>query len=75
MVKFDHTVPPGKTGRITLSVTLSQPGKFTKKAVVRTNDLKSPSATLTLKGEILPSAANPGGPEKPAERPPAPRQP
>lgn len=66
MVKFDHTVPPGKTGRITLSVTLSQPGKFNKKTIVRTNDPKSPTATLTLKGEILPSAASPGGPEKPA---------
>lgn len=70
MVKFDHTVPPGKTGRITLSVALSQPGKFTKTALVRTNDPKSPNATLTLKGEILPLAGSPGGSGKPAESKP-----
>ena len=70
MVKFDHTVPPGKTGRITLSVTLSQPGKFNKKTIVRTNDPKSPNATLTLKGEILPPAGSPGGSGKPAESKP-----
>jgi len=66
VVKFDRIIQPGETGRITLSVDLKSPGRFVKRAVVRTNDPQFPNLTLTLKGEIF--AAPTGGSGKPAPK-------
>ena len=53
MVSYDHQIPPGGLGKITLKVKIHQ-GHFTKAARVKTNDPNLPHFVLRLKGEIIP---------------------
>jgi hypothetical protein len=53
--RYDHTIPPGGQGEITLTIkpyTLVH--HFRKKTVVRTNDPEQPEAVLVLTGVIQP---------------------
>ncbi len=53
MVKFDHSIPPGGKGRITLKVnTKNRRGKLTKKALVITNDPANKAIKLSLSGKV-----------------------
>jgi len=53
VVSYDHQIPPGGLGKITLKVKIHQ-GHFTKAAYVQTNDSNLPHFVLRLKGEIIP---------------------
>ena len=53
MASYDHQIPPGGLGKITLKVKIHQ-GHFTKAARVKTNDPKLPHFVLRLSGEIIP---------------------
>jgi len=53
VVSYDHQIPPGGLGKITLKVKIHQ-GHFTKAARVQTNDPNLPHFVLRLKGEIIP---------------------
>ena len=67
MVKFDHKIDPGQSGKISLSV-VTEPSwggeRFTKRALVVTNDPKSTRFMLTLSGYVAPA-------DKPEAKPPA----
>lgn len=53
MASFDKAIPPGKEGKVTLSVkTKNMSGKFSKSATIHSNDPKHPSLRIKLKGEI-----------------------
>ena len=66
MVKFDRNIAPGREGKITLSIHIypSWAGeRFTKRALVITNDPQTPNFSLMLTGKVegLPKGAlNPG---------------
>lgn len=54
MAEFDHTIPPGQEGLITLEVLGKKvTGAFSKSATVHSNDPKHPQMTITLAGKIL----------------------
>jgi len=56
VVKFDRIIKPGEAGYITLSLRLSSiPGRFVKRAIVKTNDPRPTMArfSLALTGEIV----------------------
>ena len=55
MVKFDRTIAPGQVGRVTLSVRVSLQWagrRFSKRAIVLTNDAKMKRFTLILSGFV-----------------------
>ena len=53
MASFDKVISPGQEGKVTLSVrTKSMSGKFSKSAKISSNDPKSPSIRIKLKGEV-----------------------
>ena len=57
MVKFDQLIKPGETGHIELSVKIYKEWagkKFTKRALVMTNDAKMARFMLTLSGTVKP---------------------
>ena len=53
MASFDHTIPPGGEGKITLKVnTKGYEGKIYKSALVNTNDLKQNAVHLGIKAFV-----------------------
>jgi hypothetical protein len=53
VARYDRVIPPGGTGKITLSIdTSAVRGEFEKKAVVWSNDLPRRSVALYLRGEV-----------------------
>ncbi|MCK5423416.1 MAG: DUF1573 domain-containing protein, partial [Deltaproteobacteria bacterium] len=53
MASFDKVISPGQEGKVTLSVkTNNMSGKFSKSAKISSNDPKSPSLRIRLKGEV-----------------------
>ncbi|MBW2408638.1 MAG: hypothetical protein JRF72_02495 [Deltaproteobacteria bacterium] len=63
MTRYDRVIPPGGTGKITLSVDTSRViGEFQKRAVVWSNDSERRSIALYLKGVVTPLISlEPGG--------------
>lgn len=63
MTRYDRVIPPGGTGKVTLTVDTSTViGEFEKRAVVWSNDLERRSVALYLKGEVIPYIKmEPGG--------------
>ncbi len=56
MASFDRAVSPGGEGKVVVTVNLKGVhGPFWKSAVVISNDPKTPSVTLNLKGKIQPA--------------------
>lgn len=64
VLSVDRLIAPGKEGRARVEVsTASQPGgKFTKSAILHTNDLQHSTINLTLTANVLTSGS--GGPVK-----------
>ena len=52
---YDATIAPGKTGIVRLEIMDDRisPGRFDKKATIRSNDPKRPSVTIALAGNII----------------------
>ncbi len=55
MARYDRTVPPGGEGKITFGFNVkNQYGKFSKRVMVLTNDLRHSYFELVIQGEISP---------------------
>ncbi len=53
MVKYDHSIPPGGKGNITLRVnTKNRRGKLTKRALVITNDPANKGVKISISGTV-----------------------
>ena len=63
MTRYDEVIPPGGTGKVTLTIDTNRVrGEFEKKAVVWSNDFERMSIVLRLIGEVKPHIAiEPGG--------------
>jgi len=63
VARYDRVIPPGGTGKVTLTMDTSRVrGDFEKKAIVWSNDLKRRSMALYLIGEVKPHISlEPGG--------------
>ena len=62
MVKFDQVIKPGKRGIITLSVKVYEEWgakRFTKQAMVVSNDPSQENVVLSLTGQVAGPAYNP----------------
>lgn len=63
MAHYDRVIPPGGTGKITVTIDSGKVrGNFRKKVLIWSNDIQRMSLTLYLEGEILPHISlDPGG--------------